>query len=424
MLDPKTIRSRTDALRATLAAKRVDADLDRWLQLDERRRELLGEVEGLRHQQKAASDGIAAAKKSGGDASAVLAQMKDIATRLKGLERELAEVEPAQEEIARWFPNIVHESVPHGGPEANQVLRHWGEIPRKDFEVRAHYDIAEALGLLDLGRATKISGSGFVLWKGTGAKLRRALIRFMLDLHVHEHGYTEVSPPYLISRESLFGTGQLPKLEDDMYHVSKDDLFLNPTAEVPLTNMFRDETFDEDELPLKVTGYCPSFRREAGSAGRDTRGIVRVHQFDKVEIVKITTAESGYAEHEALLQDAEDILQRLGVPYRVVFIADGDMGFSGAKQWDLELYAAGEGGRWLEVSSCSTFEEFQARRIGIRYRPGGAAGKARLAHTMNASGVALPRLMVALLENGQNADGTITLPPALAPYMDGLTEIA
>ncbi len=425
MLDSKLIRTRTDDLRRALEAKRVDADLNRYLALDERRRVVLGELESLRHEQKVASDGIAAAKKTGGDASAVLETMKSIATRAKVLESELKDIEPAQSDIALWFPNIPHASVPHGGPDANAEISQWGERPEFDFEVKAHYDIGEQLGILDLPRGARIAGGGFVLWRGVGARLQRALIRFMLDYHVRMHGYTEYFSPYLVNRASLTGTGQLPKLEEDMYHLDKgDDLFLNPTAEVPLTNIFRVETLDEDDLPLKVTGHCPSFRREAGSYGRDTRGIVRVHQFDKVEIVKLTTPESGYDEHELLLRDAEDILRALGVPYRVVFIADGDMGFSGAKQYDIELWAAGEGGRWLEVSSCTTFEDFQARRIGIRYRPRGAGGKTRFVHTMNASGVALPRLVVALLENGQTPQGTVRLPDALVPYMDGLEEIS
>jgi seryl-tRNA synthetase len=425
VLDSKLIRTRTDDLRRALAAKRVDADLDRYLALDEKRRVLLGELEALRHEQKAASDGIAAAKKTGGDASAVLERMKAIAARVKALESDLKDIEPAQGDIALWFPNIPHASVPQGGPEANTEISRWGDLPRFDFEPKGHDEIGEHLGILDLPRAARIAGGGFVLWRGVGARLQRALIRFMLDYHVQRHGYTEYFSPYLVNRAALTGTGQLPKLEDDMYHLDKgDDLFLNPTAEVPLTNVFRDETLDEDDLPLKVTGHCPSFRREAGSYGRDTRGIVRVHQFDKVEIVKLTTPETGYEEHESLLRDAEDILRALGVPYRVVFIADGDMGFSGAKQYDIELWAAGVGGRWLEVSSCTTFEDFQARRIGIRYRPRGAGGKTRYVHTMNASGVALPRLVVALLENGQTPRGTVRLPAALVPYMDGLEEIA
>lgn len=424
MLDTKTIRTRTDDLRAALAAKRVDADLDRYLSLDETRRTILGELEALRHEQKLASDEIAAARKSGGIATDVLTRMKEIAGRVKVLEKDLAAIEPEQEAIALWFPNIPHPSVPIGGPDANRVLRTWGEPAALDFPAKPHWELGEALGILHLARGAKIAGGGFPLWTGVGAKLSRALVRFMLDLHVEHHGYTEVDPPYLVTRESLLGTGQLPKLEDDMYAIERDELFLNPTAEVPLTNMFRGETLDEEQLPVKVTGYCPSFRREAGSYGRDTRGIVRVHQFDKVELVKLTTPETGYDEHESLCADAEDVLRRLGLAYRVVFIASGDMSFSGAKQYDLELWAAGEGGRWLEVSSCTTFEDFQARRVGIRYRPAAAGGKTRHVHTMNASGVALPRLLVALLENGQRRDGTVALPPALVPFMDGLAEIA
>jgi seryl-tRNA synthetase len=422
VLDPKRIRAETERVRWAIAVKRTDADLDGWLSRDERRRELLTRVEGLKHRRNEASEEIGRKKKAGGDAAAAVAEMKSVGDEIKAMDAQVAALEAEMDAIRRWIPNIPHESAPKADDAGgNVVMRTVGEIRKFDFKPRTHWDLAESLGLLDFERAGKIAGSGFLLFTGRGARLERALINFMLDLHTREHGYTEVSPPHLVRRDCLFGTGQLPKLEGDMYALPEDDLFLNPTAEVPVTNIYREEILDGERLPLYLTSYCASYRREAGSYGRDTRGMVRVHQFDKVEIVKFVRPETSYGEHEKLLRDAEDVLQRLECPYRVVLLAAGDMSFAAAKCYDLETWAPGEG-RWLEVSSCSNFEDFQARRAGIRFRPE-QGGKVDYVHTLNASGLALPRTFATLLEYHQTAEGSVRIPDALVPYFDGVREI-
>jgi seryl-tRNA synthetase len=422
MLDPKRIRGETERVRWAIRMKRTDADLDGWVARDERRRELLVRVETLKHRRNEASEEIGRRKKKGEDASAAIAEMKQVGDEIKGLDAEIATLGSEMEAIQHWIPNVPHESAPKADDAAgNVVVRNVGTIRTLDFKPKSHWELAESLGLLDFERAGRIAGSGFLLFTGRGARLERALINFMLDLHTREHGYTEVSPPHLVRRECLFGTGQLPKLEGDMYLLPDDDLFLNPTAEVPVTNIYREEILEGDRLPIYLTSYCASYRREAGSYGRDTRGMVRVHQFDKVEIVKIVQPDTSYDEHERLLGDAEDVLRRLELPYRVVLLAAGDMSFAAAKCYDLETWAPGEG-RWLEVSSCSNFEDFQARRAGIRFRPP-TGGKVDYVHTLNASGLALPRTFATLIEYHQTAEGTVRIPDALVPYFDGVREL-
>ncbi|MEK7329213.1 MAG: serine--tRNA ligase, partial [Candidatus Eisenbacteria bacterium] len=336
----------------------------------------------------------------------------------KALDTELKTLEEESEALAAWIPNLPHPSVPPGsGPEQNQLVRTWGEPPTFDFEPKPHWEIATRLGLLDFDRAAKIAGSGFLLFTGRGARLERGLINFMLDFHTTHHGYTEVSPPHVVRRASLFGTGQLPKLEGDMYLIGEDDLFLNPTAEVPVTNIHRDEILEPGVLPRYLTACCASYRREAGTYGKETRGMVRVHQFDKVELVKIVPPETGYDEHEKLARDVSDILEALELPYRVQLLCSGDMSFAAAKCYDFEVWSPGTGA-WLECSSCSTFEDFQARRMGMRFRRE-AGARAEYPHTLNASGVALPRTYAALLENHQTAAGGVRIPKALRPYLDG-----
>ncbi len=423
MLDQRFIRSNPEAVRKAIEAKGETVDLDAYLELDGRRRALLVEADSLKQQRNQVSEEIGRCKRSGGDASTLMAQMKEVAGKIKSMDDELKSVESEMERIARWIPNIPHPSVPIGkDASSNQEVRSWGEAKPPSFKVLPHWQIGESLGMIDLKRASKLSGSNFSLFMGAGARLERALISFMIDCHVREHGYTEVAPPFMARRECLFGTGQLPKLEEDMYVVEADDLFLIPTAEVPLTNIYREEILDGAALPVKLVSYTPCFRREAGSYGRDTRGLVRIHQFDKVEMVKIVEPGSSYDELESLLQDACDVLEKLELPYRVLNLASGDLSFAAAKCYDIEVWTPAEG-KWLEVSSCSNFEDFQARRIGLRFRPEGG-GKAEFAHTLNGSGVALPRTVIAILEHYQTAEGVLSIPRILRPYMDGVSEIS
>ena len=423
MLDAKFIRSNPDAVRKALRDKGEKADLDKYLELDDRRRNLLVKADELKHLKNEVSEKIGRFKKSGADAEELMAQMKEAGARIKSLDDEIKSTESLMDEIARWIPNIPHPSVPVGpDASANVEVRRWGDHGAAPFTPLPHWQIGESLGMLDLKRASKLSGSNFSLFMGPGARLERALINFMLDYHVREHGYTEAAPPFMVRRECLFGTGQLPKLEADMYHIEADDLFLIPTAEVPLTNIYREEIVDGASLPIKLVSYTPCFRREAGSYGRETRGLVRIHQFDKVEMVKIVEPSSSYDELERLLQDACDVIEKLELPYRVLSLATGDLSFAAAKCYDIEVWARGEG-KWLEVSSCSNFEDFQARRIGLRFRPAGG-GKAQYVHTLNGSGVALPRTVIAILENYQTSEGVLAVPEALRPYMDGLKEIS
>jgi len=419
MHDLKFLRQNRDKVEAGIALKGVQLDLRRFYQIEERRLALLHESEQLKARRNAASEEIARRKKSGEDASASIAEMRELGDRVKGFDAELRQLEEESTNLASWIPNLPHASVPPGsGPAQNQVVRTWGEVRKFDFEPKAHWDLATDLGLLDFERATKIAGAGFLLFTGMGARLERALINFMLDFHTQRHGYTEVSPPHVIRRAALFGTGQLPKLEGDMYHIGEEDLFLNPTAEVPVTNIHREEILEPGTLPLYLTAYCASYRREAGAAGRDTRGMVRVHQFDKVELVKIVAPESSYDEHEKLARDVADIFEALELPYRVLLLCSGDMSFAAAKCYDFEVWSPGQQ-TWLECSSCSNFEDFQARRMGMRHRREQGA-RVEHPHTLNASGVALPRTFATLLENHQQADGSVTIPTALRPYLDGL----
>ena len=421
MLDLKRIRTETDRVREAIALKKTQADLDRYLILDEERRGLLVEAERLKHERNDVSEEIGRLKRAGKDAPDKVAAMKRVGEEIKALDARIAELESDLEKILAWIPNVPHPSVPRAADAAgNIVVRESGSIREFGFKPKPHWELAESLGLLDFERAGKIAGAGFLLFTGRGARLERALIRFMID-SASQRGYTEVWTPHLVRRECLFGTGQLPKLEEDMYRVKDEDLFLNPTAEVPITNIYREEILDGERLPIYHVGYCASYRREAGAYGRDTRGMIRVHQFDKVELVKFVRPETSYDEHEKLLADAEAVLDALELPHRVVLLAAGDLSFAGAKCYDLETWAPGEG-RWLEVSSCTNFEDFQARRAGIRFRPERAA-KAEYVHTMNASGLALPRTFATLLEYHQTERGSVRLPDALAPYWDGDREI-
>jgi seryl-tRNA synthetase len=419
MHDLKFLRQHRDKVEAGIALKGASLDLTRFYQIEERRLALLHEAEQLKAKRNAASEDIAQLKKSGKDAAGPIAAMRELGDRVKELDHELRQLEEESANIAAWIPNLPHPSVPPGSDATqNQVVRTWGAIRKFDFAPKAHWDLATALGLLDFERAAKISGSGFLLFTGMGARLERALIAFMLDFHVRHHGYTEVSPPHVIRRAALYGTGQLPKLEADMYHIGEDDLFLNPTAEVPVTIIHRDEILEPGMLPRYLTAYCASYRREAGAAGRDTRGMIRVHQFDKVEMVKIVPPETSYDEHEKLAREVADIFEALELPYRVLLLCSGDMSFAAAKCYDFEVWSPGTQS-WLECSSCSNFEDFQARRMAMRFRRE-AGAKVEFPHTLNASGVALPRTFATLLENHQQADGSVVIPKALRPWLDGV----
>ena len=422
MLDLKLIRSEPERVRQGLSAKRDDTDVDKILALDTRVRELLQSVESKKAERNASSQEIARLKRDGGDASSLLEDMKRLSDEIKDADAEVKNVEVELQERMRWVPNLPHSSVPVGDESANLEVRRWREPSEPSFEVSPHHEIGEALGLLNLPAASKMSGSGFVVFTGWGARLRSALLQFFLDFHREQYGFTEVSTPFLVRRDSMFGTGQIPKLEDDMYVTDRDDLFLIPTAEVSITNLYRESQLAADDLPVYVMGYSPCFRREAGTYGKETRGLVRVHQFDKVELVKIVEPEQSYAELETLTSQAEAVLQALELPYRVLALASGDLSFAAAKCYDLEVWSPGEGGRWLEVSSCSNFEDFQARRMGLRYR--NAAKKLVYPHTLNGSGLALPRVMVAILENFQTEQGTIRIPGVLRPYLDNVEELA
>ena len=385
------------------------------LDLDRRRRDLLVRVEALKAERNAASDEVARRKRAKEPAEDLMQRLKTSGDEVRALDLELRELESALDAQALAIPNLPLEEVPEGDASANRVVRSWGTPPELGFAPKPHWELGIPLGLFDLPRGVKITGSGFPLFTGMGARLIRALAGFMLDLHTREHGYLEVAPAYLVNRATMTGTGQLPKFAEEMYASPADDLFLIPTAEVPVTNIHRDEILEGRDLPLAYVAYTPCFRREAFSHGKDTRGLIRVHQFDKVELVRIARPEDSPAEHERMTGHAEAVLQRLGLPYRVVELASGDTSFASARTYDIEVWAAGVG-TWLEVSSSSTFTDFQARRANIRYRPAPKA-KPELVHTLNASGVAFPRTIIALLENNQAADGSIRVPEALVPYL-------
>jgi seryl-tRNA synthetase len=422
MLDLKFIRENKEKVKEAVKNKNEKTDVELILSLDEKRRSLLSEADELKHQRNVVTEKIAQMKKTKQDAKEEIERMREVSLQIDSLDKELKEVEEKIASLLLTVPNVPHSSVPIGFDEdSNVVVKTWGEVPKFDFEPRPHWELGQILGILDLPKAAKVTGTGFLVLTGKGAKLQRALINFMLDLHSSKHGYKEVLPPFMANRQSMTGTGQLPKLEEDMYLCEKDDLFLIPTAEVPVTNLHRDEVLKAEELPIYYTAYTACFRREAGAYGKDTRGMIRVHQFDKVEMVKFVKPETSYEELESLVKDAEDVFQLLKLPYRVRVLCTGDLSFAAAKCYDIEAWASGVG-KYLEVSSCSNFEDFQARRMGIRFRPK-EGGKLQYVHTLNGSGVALPRTMIALLENYQTKAGTVIIPEVLRPYMDGLEEI-
>ncbi len=422
MLDLKFLREHPDRVRQALLQRGVSFDLDGFLRKDELCRKKTVELEDLRHRKRIASEEVAQLKRQGKNADRHLANLRTESEGERDFSAEVAKIQAQIEQAALLIPNLPHASVPVG-PDAksNRILRAWGEPRKFSFQPRNHLELAGFLRLMDFERAAKISGSHFALFTGSGARLERALIQFMLDLHTREHGYQEISTPFLVNRAAMIGTGQLPKFEEDLYRLKDDDLFLIPTAEVPVTNLLAGEVLEASTLPRYYTAYTPCFRREAGSYGKETKGLTRIHQFDKVELVKLTLPERSYEEMESLTANAEKILQLLELPYRVVALSTGDLGFASAKTYDLEAFSAGTGG-WLEVSSCSNFEEFQARRANIRYRDP-ATRKLRYVHTLNGSGVALARTVIALLEHHQNQDGSVTLPAALRPYLDGLERL-
>ena len=420
MLDIKLIRENPDGVRAGLKTRHSPVDVSAVLELDERRRAAITEGDRLKAARNEISKKIGELKKAGEDTTEIQRQTREMGEKIAALDAQVREIEEAQRKLVLAIPNLPHESVPSGEDALdNVVVRESGHKKTFDFEPKDHVALGEALGLFDFERAARMSGAGFPLFKGPGARLERALIQFMLDLHATQHGYTEISPPYVVTTATMTGTGQLPKMADDMYHVPGDDLWLIPTAEVPVTNVYREEIVREP-LPIKFVAHTPCFRREAGSAGKETRGLIRVHQFDKVELVKFVAPGTSYDELEKLVADATDVLEKLGLTYRVLQLCSGDMSFAAAKCYDLELWAPGHNG-WLEVSSCSNFEAFQARRAGIRWK--NPDGKTEFVHTLNGSGVALPRLVVAILENGQQADGSVVLPGALRPYMGGIERL-
>jgi seryl-tRNA synthetase len=416
MLAIKWIRDNADAVRTYLADRGAEVDLDRIVELDDRRRAALQEVESLRNRRNDISKEVGKLKRTGEDAEHLVREMGGVGQRIKDLEASLREVEPALDDLLLRMPNAPHASVPAGrSAEDNPVVRTWGEPGRFDFEPLPHWEVGERLGILDFERAAKIAGARFVVLKGLGSRLERALIQFMLDLHTREHGYLEVLPPFMVNARAMTGTGQLPKFEEDLFRLAGTDYYLIPTAEVPVTNLHMDEVLAEEALPVKYVSYTPCFRAEAGAYGKDTRGMIRQHQFDKVELVKFAHPDTSYDELEGLTRNAEEVLRRLGLPYRVVTLCTGDLGFSSAKTYDIEVWLPSQG-TYREISSCSNFEDFQARRAGIRFRSKGEKGT-RLVHTLNGSGLAVGRTLVAILENGQQADGTVLIPEALRPYM-------
>ena len=419
MLEIGRLRSEPEAVKAGLRRKGADpGDVDRVLGLDERRRTTIAATEALKARKNEVSKQIGALKRGGGDTAALQAEMRAVGDRVQAMDQEVASLDAEIRSLMLRIPNLPHASVPDGPDEsANRVEKVWGEPPTLNFEPRAHDEIGTALGILDFERAAKISGARFVVYRGAGAMLERALISFMLDLHTSRHGYTEVLPPYLVKAAALEGTGNLPKFEQELFKVDGGEFYLIPTAEVPVTNLHRDEILEEAQLPVKYCAFTPCFRSEAGSYGKDTKGMIRQHQFHKVELVKFAHPEHSYEELEGLTKDAEAVLEALGLHYRRITLCTGDMSFSSAKTHDLEVWLPSQG-RFREISSCSNFEEFQARRANIRFRPEGG-GRPRFVHTLNGSGLAVGRTLVAVLEQYQRADGSVALPPALRPYCGG-----
>lgn len=421
MLDINMIRNDIEKVRKAIINKNEKADLDSLMDLDSRRKALLIECDELRNKRNVTSKKISELKSGKQDASELILQMKGVSDNIKQLETRIKAMTEELESLLMIIPNIPADDVPIGkDPSSNIIIKTWGERKKFSFTPLPHWELGKTLGILDFERAAKITGAGFTLYKGAGARLERALCNFMLDLHTQEHGYTEIFPPYLVNRTSMTGTGQLPKLEEDMYRIPEDDLFLIPTAEVPVTNIHANEILSSNDLPVLYAAYTACFRREAGSYGKDTRGMLRVHQFNKVELVKFVRPETSYDELETLLTVSEKVLQLLGLQYQVVKLCTGDLSFAAAKCYDIEVWSPGVG-KFLEVSSCSNFEDFQARRSNIRFR--GDDGILRYVHTLNGSGVALPRTMIAIMETYQREDGSIDVPEALKPYMYNLETI-
>jgi len=419
MLDIKLIRNNPDILKKALLKRKDNFDVDQILSLDEKRRQILVEVEQLKNKQNSASKMIPVYKKEGKDVSQLMEEMKSLSDKIKSLDSQVREIDEELNKLLLTIPNIPNSSVPDGDTDEDNVeIRKWGEPRKFDFEPKAHWEIGENLGILDFSAAAKVTGARFTFYKGLGARLERSLMNFMLDLHTTKHGYTEVFPPFMVHRNSMIGTGQLPKFEEDAFKVANTEYFLIPTAEVPVTNLYREQILDVKDLPIKHAAYSACFRAEAGAAGRDTRGLIRQHQFNKVELVKFTTPETSYDELESLTRDAEEVLQLLGIPYRVVKICVGDLGFTAAMKYDIEVWMPSYN-RYVEISSCSNFEDFQARRAGIKFRRS-ANDKPEFVHTLNGSGVAIGRTTACILENYQQADGTVKIPEVLVKYMNGV----
>ncbi|MBU2027088.1 MAG: serine--tRNA ligase [Proteobacteria bacterium] len=422
MLDIKYLRQNIDFVAAKMRERGQETNLEQFIDLDSKRREIIQKVEGLRSERNAVSKQIGGKKQKKEDAADLIARMGEVSNRIKELDESLKQTDEGLQAILMMLPNLPHESVVCGkGAEDNPVVRIWGEKPSFSFTPRPHWEIGESLNILDFTRGAKITGARFTLFRGLGARLERAIINFMLDLHTGEHGYTEVLTPFMVNRESMTGTGQLPKFEEDLFRIDKTDYFLIPTAEVPVTNIHRDEILSEKELPIRYVAYSPCFRAEAGSYGKDTRGLIRQHQFNKVELVKFAKPESSYEELEKLTLNAEEVLKRLKIPYRVVCLCTADLGFSSAKTYDIEAWFSGQEA-YREISSCSNCGDFQARRASIRFRRE-ESGKVEFVHTLNGSGLAVGRTLVAVLENCQQADGSVVIPDELQPYMGGIDRI-
>ena len=422
MLDAKYIREHFDEVRERLSRRGQPLNLDQFILIDSERRKAIQEWERLRALQKKVSDEVSKRKREGTDASELISESKKVSQEMKELDAIVQEKEKTLQDFLLMVPNLPHESVPKGTDSSeNEEVRRWGEIPKFDFEPKPHWDIGEELGILDFKTGAKIAGARFTLYWDLGAKLERALINFMLDLHTREHGYQEVLPPFMVNRTTMTGTGQLPKFEEELFKIEGLEYFLIPTAEVPVTNIHQDEVLEESVLPLYYTAYTPCFRKEAGSYGKDTRGLIRQHQFNKVELVKFSKPESSYEELEKLLSNAEEVLKRLKLPYRVVTLCTGDLGFSASKTYDIEVWLPGQN-TFKEISSCSNFEDFQARRAKIRYRVSGKS-KTEYVHTLNGSGLAVGRTLVAILENYQQPDGSVIIPEVLRPYLYGIERI-
>jgi seryl-tRNA synthetase len=422
MLDIKYLRQNIDFVRQKMDARGQKIDFDRFIRLDAKRRDILGAVETLRNERNSVSKQVGELKKKKEDASALIEKMGDVSARIKEYDESLRVTEEELNAFVMIVPNIQHESVPGGsGSEDNAVVRTWGEKPVFSFEPKQHFDLGENLNILDFARGAKITGARFTLYRGAGAQLERALVSFMLDLHTEKHGYTEVLTPFMVNAESMTGTGQLPKFKEDLFKIEGMEYYLIPTAEVPVTNIYRDEILEEEKLPIYLVAYSPCFRAEAGSYGKDTRGLIRQHQFNKVEMVKFSKPETSYDELEKLTANAEEVLEKLGIPYRTVCLCTADLGFSSAKTYDVEAWMPGQN-TYREISSCSNFDDFQARRAAIRFRRKDS-GKVEFVHTLNGSGLAVGRTVVAILENYQQADGSVIIPEALRPYMRGLERI-